>query len=426
MKSPLLKLVSPLLVGSLLLVATGCGPSEGPQATTPTGSSGAPQSPTAPSSTDPTSAEPSRSATSPEPTAPVPSTEPSTEAQRAARLAAQMSSREQAGQLVVAGVEATGATKATLKSLSKAGVANVFLRGRSKLSVKQTAAVTGQLRSALSANSPEGLDAWVATDQEGGYVRVLQGSGFSDLPTAVTQAKWSTQRLDSTWRSVAKELQKAGVNVNLAPVADVVDPALGRANAPIGYFSRNYGSSLESVTESIRTVNQALSGQGVQPVVKHFPGLGNVRGNTDTTASVTDTATSGDSESLRPFVHAIEQGQAWVMVANARYTRIDKKNDAPFSRALIQGLLREKLGYDGVVISDDLCEAKQVASVPVGERAVRFIDAGGTLPLCVDAEKSRTMINALVKQADTDEQFAQRLEDAVTVALTAKLEKGKE
>lgn len=387
----------------------------------------APSSPTdGPSSQNPapsTPSSPTSQATGPagsEEPAPTPSQEP-TARQQAEELVGQLSVEQQAASLVMAGVPATGASSRELNAMKKQGLGNVFLRGRSQLSLKQTKAEIGSITKALKPNLPDQLPVWVATDQEGGFVRVLQGAGFTQLPTATKQGQWPEGKLSSTIKQVGEELAEAGINVNLAPVADVVPAKIGAANAPIGYFGREYAHTAGEVSSAITTVNDALNDAGVQPVVKHFPGLGRVAKNTDTSSGVTDTVIGMDASDLEPFKQAIAQDNSWVMISNARYAELDAKNDAPFSQKIITGLLRDELGYEGVVISDDLCEAQQVASIPVGQRAVKFVAAGGTVPLCVKSDQAILMAKALAAEAKDDKKFAAKVREAATVILEAKL-----
>lgn len=408
------------------LALTGCSAGSPQASKTTEGSSPATTSPTAPESSPATSSSPAASTSStpsqsgePEPTQSTGA--PESIKEKAAALAAKMSTDELAASLVMAGVPATGASAQEIASLKKQGISNVFLRGRSQLSISSTASAVKKITSALEENLPQNLPVWVATDQEGGFVRVLQGPGFSNLPTAQKQGQWRQTTLESRIEAVGGELEQAGVNVNLAPVADVVPSNIGTANAPIGYFGRQYANNAQEVSTAVLTVNQALDAAGIQPVVKHFPGLGKVKANTDVSRNVTDTVTDADNADLEPFKESISQDLSWVMISNARYSKIDAKNHAPFSKKVITGLLRGQLGYERLVISDDLCEAKQVSDVPVGQRAVKFVAAGGTMPLCVNAEDSVAMAKALSSKAESDEQFAAQLKDAAVLVLQEKL-----
>ncbi|WP_404288999.1 glycoside hydrolase family 3 N-terminal domain-containing protein [Glutamicibacter arilaitensis] len=396
------------LLGTLLL--SGC--------TAPTGNSDrpAPGNSGSPNTQEPGSAAPTTPA--PSPTTPDPQEELRKEAEA---LADSMNLVEQAGSLVMAGVSADGASAAQVEALKKQGISNVFLRGRSQLSHSQISSHVKELHDSLAANVPEDLPVWVATDQEGGFVRVLQGQGFSELPTAMKQGAWDKETLQAEISELGEELADAGINVNLAPVADVVPASLGTGNAPIGKFGRQYANNAKDVAASILVANEELADAGVQPVVKHFPGLGRVSLNTDTHAQVTDTKIDAGSADLEPFAAAIDQDLAWVMISNARYTQLDKENDAPFSKKIVTGLLREDLGYKRLIISDDLCDAKQVSAVPVGQRAVEFVQAGGTMPLCVDESKALTMAKTLAKQAGEDEKLAEQVREAAILILSEKL-----
>lgn len=395
-----------------MLLLSGCGaPSS--QNNAPSSTSAVPSAPASPTG------RPSGPASST--SVPPPPSQKPTVRQQAEELADQLSIEQQAASLVMAGVPATGAGSSELNAMKKQGIGNVFLRGRSQLSLKQTAAKVGSITKTLKSNVPGKLPVWVATDQEGGFVRVPQGAGFSQLPTASEQGQWSTGKLSSRIEQAGEELAEAGINVNLAPVADVVPAAIGTSNAPIGYFGRQYGNTAGEVSSAITTVNDALGKAGVRPVVKHFPGLGRVLKNTDTSTGVTDTVIGAQATDLEPFKQAISQGNAWVMISNARYAKLDAKNDAPFSKKIITGLLRQDLGYEGVAISDDLCEAQQVSSVPVGQRAVKFVAAGGTVPLCVKSDQAIVMAKALAQEAKGDQKFADQVREAATAILEAKL-----
>lgn len=416
MSTVLRRTVGLSLLGTLLL--SGCtAPAENADQPAPSTTG-----PTQPSSTNPSTSgsatEPSATASSASPTKVDPEAQLQ---QQAVALADSMSLSEQARSLVMAGVSADGASAAQIASLKKSGISNVFLRGRSQLSHTKISSSVSKLHEGLETNVPNGLPVWVATDQEGGFVRVLQGTGFTKLPTALEQGTWTEKKLRSNISTLGTELSEAGINVNLAPVADVVPKSLGTGNAPIGKFGRQYADNSADVSSSILLVNQELSDAGVHPVVKHFPGLGRVSLNTDTHAQVTDTKIGADSTDLEPFKAAIEQDLAWVMISNAKYTQLDKDNDAPFSKKIITGLLREHLGYERLIISDDLCDAKQVSAVPVGQRAIKFVQAGGTMPLCVDENKSLTMASALAKQAAKDDKLAAQVREAATLILAEKL-----
>jgi beta-glucosidase-like glycosyl hydrolase len=113
-----------------------------------------------------------------------------------------------------------------------------------------------------------------------------------------------------------------------------------------------------------------------------------------------------------------------VMMSSATYTQLDPTAPAAFSAVVLTDLLRRQLGFDGVVISDDVGNARAVAGVPAGERAVRFLAAGGTLVLTVDDTVVPEMIDAVLARSDADPAFARQVDAAVHTALLAKAEAG--
>jgi beta-N-acetylhexosaminidase len=326
--------------------------------------------------------------------------------------------RGRVAQLMVVGVPLSGLGAAD--ALVRQGVGGIFLHGRS------TAAATalGATTSGWSAEAP-GPRPWVAADQEGGQVQTLKGPGFGALPSALAQGRLPLDQLAGLADGMGAGLQTAGVTLDLAPVADVVPAGTEAGNAPIGAFDRQYGSTAAQVGPAARTVVDRLAAHRVVSSLKHFPGLGRVRGNTDTTAGVTDpTATAGDEQVALFGSLATDPAHPMVMVSLATYPQLDPSGPAAFSSAVVTGLLRGRLGFTGPVISDDLANAKSAQVLPAGERAVRFLAAGGTLVLTVEPSLAPAMIDAVVARAAADPAFSAQVDTAVRTALTAKARAG--
>ncbi len=175
----------------------------------------------------------------------------------------------------------------------------------------------------------------------------------------------------------------------------------------------------------MRAAVGSLQGAGVSATLKHFPGLGRVTGNTDLTATgTTDTVTTADDADLAPFRAGVEVGADLVMVSSALYPKIDPDHRAAFSRAVVTGVLRERLGFRGVVITDDVGAAKAVAAVPVGDRAAQFISAGGDIVLTALPSTVPAMAGAVVARAATDPAFASQVDAAVRRVLDLKVRHG--
>lgn len=334
---------------------------------------------------------------------------------------AAMSARARAGQLFLLGMSAagSGSVRATLTADAPAGV---FLTGRGKGGTAATASMlAGVQRTGTSAAHGVGLI--TAVDQEGGQIQVLSGPGFDTMPSATEQGGWSTSQLQSRAQRWGEQLRAAGINVDLAPVADTVSTSLGTANAPIGRYDREYGSDPDTVGSHAAAFVRGLTAAGVRSTVKHFPGLGRVRGNTDVTAGVTDSQTTLDSDDTAPYRAAARAGDAWTMVSTAVYSKIDPGTPAAFSPAVLSAL-RGLTEPGGLILSDDLGNAKQVASIASGQRAVRFLAAGGDVVLTAAPATLAPMIDAVLARAAQDPGFAGRIAAAQLRVLTAKRSMG--
>jgi beta-N-acetylhexosaminidase len=326
-----------------------------------------------------------------------------------------MTLAQKVGQLLMVDCPSTGIASATVTAIRGYHVGSVILDGTTTQGVAATAAVTGHLRGL----APPNVGLLIATDQEGGLVQRLQGPGFSAIPSALQQSKWSPQFLQHAATIWGQQLRQAGVNVNLAPVLDTVPRNFG-SNPPIGNLDREYGHLPIRVTRHGLAFAAGMRAAGVDATGKHFPGLGRVRGNTDTSSGVTDPITTRHARFLRPFAAAARAGFPFIMVGTAIYSRIDPGVPAAFSRTIVTGMLRDDLGYQGVIISDDVGAAAQVSGVPVGMRAVRFVGAGGDIVLTVNAAEAGVMTHALIARARTSNQFRARVNAAALTVLRAK------
>jgi len=299
-------------------------------------------------------------------------------------------------------------------------VGGVFLSGRSGASVADVRTLVDGWQ---SRRGPSPL--WIATDHEGGQVQLLRGSGFDRLPSALEQGRSSTADLRDRAAVWARQLATAGVNLDFAPVADLVDPAHAADNAPIGRYDRQYGGSAEAVQASAGAVVEGLAAAGVTATLKHFPGLGRVRENTDYADRVVDRETGPDSAQVRTFARlAASPAAPFVMVSTAVYAQIDPDAPAAFSQAVVTDLLRTRLGVEAVVITDDLGRARAVRSVPVGQRATRALAAGVSLVLTAEPSTLAPMVAAVRRRRDRDPAFARACDDAARRSLQAKARRG--
>jgi beta-N-acetylhexosaminidase len=284
-----------------------------------------------------------------------------------------------------------------------------------------TTALAGQTAAMqrLASSANDGIGFYVAANQEGGEVQQLTGPGFAAIPSELEQGTWPVSQLRADAVGWGKDLRAAGVNLDLAPVMDVVPAASAAGNAPIGALDREYGADPAANGAHGAAFITGMADAGVQTVAKHFPGLGRVAGNTDFSSNVTDNVTTADDPDLDSFRGAVRAGVPMVMVALATYTKIDASQLAVFSPTVMR-LLRDKLGFTGVIISDDLGDAANVQSVPAASRAVRFLSAGGDLVTSQSVAPAELMASAVLARASGSAAFSATVDAAVRRVLTAK------
>lgn len=348
---------------------------------------------------------PSPSATTPPPPPPDP-----------AELAlARLTIEQEVGQLFMVGVSVAGGDTAWVAARHAGGI---LLDGGT------TAGVAG-VRSVVDAvpvDPSTGIGLLVAADQEGGNVQHLKGAGFSTMPTALAQGRLDPAQLRDLATTWGGELRAAGVNLDLAPVADTVPPELGKANEPVGKWSREFGATPDVPASHAPAFVQGMAAAGVLTSVKHFPGLGRVVGNTDFVADVVDSVTTSDDAYLEPFRATVAAGVPIVMLSSATYALIDASQPATFSPAIL-AMVRDGLGFDGPVMSDAL-GAAQLAPYPPADRAIRFLVAGGDIALVKQRSLFEPMYDAVLAKANAEPDFRRRVDEAALRVLRLKLKAG--
>ena len=376
------------------------------------------------SSAKPQAPEPATSSAAPSPTAaasPAPSATATATATGGAL--AGWSLEEKVGQLMMVGVDAQAPKQSSNEAVDTHHVGNIFIAGRTTAGSQATQKVISSFTSKVGPGTTHATPMLVATDQEGGEVQVLAGSGFSDIPSALDQSAQPRDQLVASARTWGKELADVGVNMNLAPVADLVDIARPASNEPIGRWGREYGHDAATVSSQAGAFAEGMQASKVIPTYKHFPGLGRVKDNTDTSAGVVDSTTtrSADTAVSVIFGAAIAAGAPVIMVSSATYSLIDPSAPAVFSSTIVTDMLRREMGFSGVVITDDVSAAVQVQDVSAGDRAVRAIRAGCDIVLAsADPTVAADMVKALIATARSDPAFAARVDESATRVLNLK------
>jgi beta-N-acetylhexosaminidase len=334
-----------------------------------------------------------------------------------------MTEAQRIGQLFVVGLAKDRLDTTTASAIGTWHFGSVTFTTQTSAGASAIRALTRSVQGLATRSATARVGFLVAANQEGGKIQGLAGSGFDTIPSALVQGSWSPATLQSRAERWGKQLIAAGVDVNFAPVADVVPAGTDADNAPIGQLQREFGHDSSVVSAHVRAFIAGMTAAGVVTTAKHFPGLGRVAGNTDFTGDVVDDVTTPDDPYLAPFRAAAAAHVPFVMVSLATYERIDPDNLAVFSPTIIDGILRRDMGYRGVVTSDAL-GATAVASIPAGTRAVDFISAGGDLIVVNQVPVAIEMAKALAADASASPAFAARIDASVGRILEAKRREG--
>ena len=303
-----------------------------------------------------------------------------------------MTLREAIGQLFILGFEGRAPSLALEVFVRERNPGGVILFARNLGSPEEIAMLTN----ALQAASPTPL--FVAIDQEGGKVTRLQPP-FTQWPSAATVGDVGSSELaHALGKAMAQELLAVGINMNLAPVLDVLtNPA-----NPI-MAGRCFGGDPQVVTRLGMAVFGGLKDMGVLAVGKHFPGHGDTTVDSHLGLPVVphDQARLWAVE-LAPFVAAIDAGIPALMTAHLLVPALDPERPATLSRPILTELLRERLGFSGLLVSDDLLMRGIADTTPPGEAAMRFLEAGGDCVLiCRDEAAQRQAILAVAEAVET-------------------------
>ncbi len=248
----------------------------------------------------------------------------------------------------------------------------------------------------------------LAVDEEGGQVRRLRKKqGFEEFPSAAhVGAKLSKTEAYDLYSRMANQIHNSGLNVNLAPVVDVninrISPAIGQLNRS---FSRNPGVVYDYCETFIRAHNNT----GVLTTLKHYPGHGSSR--EDTHNNLTDITSTWRSSEQVPFQRLIDSSRIDMIMAGHLFNRsVDRQYPASISIMHIQKTLRDKLGYDGVVITDDLQMGAIIKRYDLEEIVIAAINAGCDIlqfsdPLNLDENlplKIREIVQDAISQGKID------------------------
>ncbi|MEB2312989.1 MAG: beta-N-acetylhexosaminidase [Sorangiineae bacterium] len=316
------------------------------------------------------------------------------------------------GQLLVVGFPGTELPTELEDALRRGVRGGVILFKRNLPSLE----VAHQLCSAATRAAPAELPLFVGVDEEGGRVRRLPSPALALPPMRQLGERGDRALVARAGELIGRGLRALGFNLDFAPVLDVDN---NPKNPIIG--DRAFSRDPEEVARLAPAFVEGLRRQGVLGCGKHFPG----HGDTAADSHLELPAVTRDEASLRavelpPFRAAIEAGVAALMSAHVVYPALEPELPATLSHRICTELLRDELGFRGVLFSDDL-EMKALAGLGPGEAAVRAIRAGcDALLVCSDAALAEAAHAALVSEAALDPAFRARCEEALRRCLAAR------
>lgn len=336
----------------------------------------------------------------------------------AGQLLESMTFEDKVGQMVMAGFEGRSVTSDLENHLNSLRIGNVIFFARNYAGAEQMWTFTRDLqRLACCRPSPAGF--FTAIDQEGGVVaRLLSGAtvfpgnmalGAADRPAYARRAAAAT----------AQEMLELGLNMNLAPVLDVNN---NPGNPAIGV--RSYGEDPELVATMGGEAISASQSAGVLATAKHFPGKGDV--TVDSHIDLPSVPHSRDrlnAVELVPFKAAIAAGVGAIMTAHVTFPAIEPEPFLPatMSRNVLCGLLRQELGFKGIIITDDLFMGAVSKRYGLGEAAIRAIVAGADIVLmCHDPDEQAIAVKAIWEAARSGRIPKERIESSARRVLGVK------
>ncbi len=286
-------------------------------------------------------------------------------------------SKRHLGQLIMAGIPGPTLDPETKELIREYGLCNfIFFKRNVEGGPEQARALVKSLQELCREHGlPEPL---ISADQEGGQVQRLGPPHWPAIPGngKVAAALDPLHAVDSQVEEIARSLDSVGINLNLAPVLDVRPP-----DAPGVLQGRTFGQDPRTVAYLGVAYVRKLQFLGIGATAKHFPGIGRAEQDPHEKRPVVSTDRETIFRELKPFEFAIEMGVQAIMTSHVVYTDLDPDNPATFSGPIVTDLLRNIMGYRGVVITDDLEMGGITDYAETGDAALRALKAGHDLLL---------------------------------------------
>lgn len=322
----------------------------------------------------------------------------------------EMTLDEKIGQMFIIGFDGTVISDELTQMLKTRSPGGVILFGRNVKSPDQLLELINSIKRANSGREP----LFISVDEEGGRVSRMPDV-LSDIPSAAEIGEYGDTGVTyEIGMLLADEISSFGFNMNFAPVLDIFS---NPDNTVIS--DRSFGNTAQAVSEHGVQLMKGIRDKNVIPVVKHFPGHGDTVADSHSELPVVN----HDMERLAaielvPFKKAIDENADAVMVGHLLMKSIDPENPATMSEAIIKGLLREQMGFDGVVLTDDMTMGAITKKYDIGDAAVSSVAAGSDMILvchgfddqikAIDAVRS-AVETGYIDEAGIDESVARIL-----------------
>ncbi len=354
-------------------------------------------------------------ATSPAPAGPYP--RPVDEAE-VETILGRLTLPQKIAQMLMVGLPGPTLDAVALQRVSQQGVGGVILLETNLTSPQQAAQFTAALQAEAMQNGPS-LPLLVGWNQEGGTVH-RRTAGITHFPSAMALgAANRPDLLDDIGMAVGQEMLSLGVNVNFAPVLDINN---NPANPVIGLRSFGETPQIAQLLGIPYITGQQQA--GIIAVAKHFPGHGNVTVDSHISLPLLDSSMEGLQQTeLPPFQSALDAGVAAVMVAHLQIPAVEPSGaPSTLSRNIVTGLLREQMGFDGVVMTDDMGMGAILNSYTLEEATILAVEAGNDLLLSVEtqsyAERMQTALqNAVANGRISEERINQSVRRLIRLKL---------
>lgn len=334
--------------------------------------------------------------------------------QKVDKLVANMSDADKVGQLMMIGIHGKSLNDDAKFMLNEYRVGGIILFDRNMESKDQVKTLITDINKAGKSAGLTPL--FLGIDQEGGAVARMDDK-LIKVPPAEEVGKEPVEQAAALAREVGTELKELGFNINFAPVAD-----LGLT------YGRSYSTNPDEVVRYASAVGKSYDEAGLWYSYKHFPGIGKT--DVDLHADTSIVPVSKEtllSEDTKVFVDLIKQSKPntyTIMVSHAMYPQIDPDHPSSLSKAIITDWLRKDMGYNGVVVTDDMDMGALAKHYTFGDMAVQSILAGSDILLvCHEYEHMQEAYNGLMKAVKDGRISKERLDESVKRILLMKMSK---